>query len=54
MATNCVHWNPVLGEYYQKKRGEGFPHRKAMVATTNKLIRTIYALLIRGEKLKMY
>ena len=54
MATSCVHWNPVLGEYYQKKKGEGFPHRKAMVATTNKLIRTIYALLIRGEKLKMY
>jgi transposase len=54
MATSCVHWNPVLGEYYKKKRSEGFPHRKAMVATVNKLIRTIYALLIRGEKLKMY
>jgi hypothetical protein len=39
-----------LAEYYSKKRRQGFPHRKAMIATTNKLIRALYALLIRGEK----
>lgn len=50
MATNSLRSNPVLAEYYSKKREQGFPHRKAMIATTNKLIRAIYALLIRGEK----
>lgn len=50
MATNSLRSNPVLAEYYSKKRKQGFPHRKAMIATTNKLIRAIYALLIRGEK----
>jgi len=28
---------------------EGFPHRKAMVATMNKLIRTLHALLTKDE-----
>ena len=50
MATNSLRSNPVLAEYYSKKRAQGFPHRKAMIATTNKLIRALYALLIRGEK----
>lgn len=50
MATNSLRSNPVLAEYYSKKRQQGFPHRKAMIATTNKLIRALYALLIRGEK----
>lgn len=50
MASNSLRSNPVLAEYYSRKREQGFPHRKAMIATTNKLIRAIYALLIRGEK----
>jgi len=41
--------NIVFHAYYHKKREEGFPHRKAMVATMNKLIRTLHALLTKDE-----
>lgn len=50
MAQGSINWNPVFKAYYHKKREEGFPHRKAMVATMNKLIRTLFILLTRGEK----
>lgn len=50
MADSCVRHNIVFNAYYHKKRDEGFPHRKAMVATMNKLMRTIHALLTKGEK----
>jgi transposase len=50
MAQGSLKWNPVFNAYYHKKRDSGFPHRKAMVATMNKLIRTIFILLTRGEK----
>jgi len=53
MATRCVAWNPVLNEYYAKKRAEGFPHRKAMIATMNKMIKIIFILLTRGEKFEI-
>ena len=36
MAQKSVIYNPILREYYDKKRGEGFPHRKAMIAVLNK------------------
>lgn len=50
MAQMSVMHNPVFNEYYHKKRAEGFPHRKAMVAVMNKLTKVIFALLTRGEK----
>lgn len=50
MATGAWIYNPLFRAYYDKKRKEGFPHRKAMVALMNKLLRTIYALLTKGEK----
>lgn len=50
MAQGSINWNPVFNAYYHKKRDSGFPHRKAMVATMNKLIRTLFILLTRGEK----
>lgn len=53
MATKCVAWNPILNNYYTKKRTEGFPHRKAMIATINKMIKIIFILLTRGEKFKI-
>lgn len=53
MATKCVALNPVLGDYYTKKRGEGFSHRKAMIATSNKMIKIIFTLLTRGETFKL-
>jgi hypothetical protein len=49
MADSCVKHNIVFNAYYRKKRDAGFPHRKAMVATMNKLVRTIHALLSKDE-----
>lgn len=49
MADSCVKHNIVFNAYYHKKRDTGFPHRKAMVATMNKLARTIHALLSKDE-----
>ena len=49
MASGVKTYNPYFRAYYDKKRSEGFPHRKAMVALMNKLIRTIFALLTKGE-----
>ena len=53
MASKCATWNPVIGEYYSKKRNEGFSHRKAMIAATNKLLKIIYVLLSRGERFQI-
>lgn len=50
MADSCVRHNVVFNAYYHKKRDAGFPHRKAMIATLNKLMRTVHALLIKEEK----
>jgi transposase len=50
MATSSLRSNSILSEYYSKKIKQGFSHEKAMTATTNKLIRALYTLLIRGEK----
>ena len=50
MATRCTQYNAVIGSYYSKKRTEGFSHRKAMVATANKMLKILYVLLSRGEK----
>jgi transposase len=49
MADSCVKHNIVFNAYYRKKRDAGFPHRKAMVATMNKLVRTLHALLSKDE-----
>ena len=53
MASGARTYNPYFRAYYDKKRAEGFPHRKAMVALMNKLIRTVFALLTKGEKFIM-
>lgn len=49
MAQSCIRHNDMFHIYYQKKRDEGFPHRKAMIATMNKIIRVLYALLSQGK-----
>ncbi|MDD3997336.1 MAG: IS110 family transposase [Sphaerochaetaceae bacterium] len=49
IADSCMRHNVVFNAYYHKKREEGFPHRKAMVATMNKLVRTLHALLTKDE-----
>jgi len=42
-AFMIIH-NPVFYQYYQKKRGEGKPHRVAISHVAKKLVRLIYTL----------
>ena len=45
MAEKVVQFNEYFRAYYLKRRGEGLPYKKAVMATAHKLIRTIYAML---------
>jgi transposase len=45
MTVNVIRHNPLFKAYYEKKRSEGQPPKKAIFATAHKLIRTIYAML---------
>lgn len=49
MAFGTLKFSPFFRAYYDKKRNEGFSHRKAMVALMNKLLKIIFALLTKGE-----
>lgn len=50
MAFGALKFNPFFRAYYDKKKKEGFSHRKAMVALMNKMLKTIFAMLTKGEK----
>ena len=52
MAQKSIIWSPFFRAYYDKKRNEGFSHRKAMIAVMNKLTKIIFTLLTRGEMYK--
>ena len=45
MGQSLIIHNPHFKEYYDKKKKEGMPHRKAMIALCNKLLRILYSLL---------
>ena len=49
MAQRAIIHSSSFRAYYDKKRSEGFSHRKAMVAVMNKLSKIIFTLLTRGE-----
>jgi len=49
MAMGVIRCNIFFKAYYDKKRKEGFCHRKAMIALCNKLLRVIFALLKKRE-----
>ena len=49
MAQSLVIHNEHFREYYDKKKKEGMPHRKAMIALCNKLLRILYALLTKRQ-----
>ncbi|MHB1647007.1 MAG: transposase [bacterium] len=53
MAVSVIKYNNYFKDYYCKKKEEGFPHRKAMIALVNKLLRIIFALLTRKQKFNM-
>ena len=50
MANGIKRYNEYFGSYYQKKKNEGMPHRKAMIALCNKLLRILYTMLKNGTK----
>lgn len=52
MAQRAIIHSAFFRAYYDKKRSEGFSHRKAMVAVMNKLTKIIFTLLTRGEMYK--
>ncbi len=48
LMTFCtVRQNPVMKDYFLKRIREGLPFKKAMMATSHKLLRLIYAMLTR-------
>ncbi|MBO8436842.1 MAG: IS110 family transposase [Spirochaetes bacterium] len=49
MAQRAIIYSTFFRSYYDKKRNEGFSHRKTMVAVMNKLTKIIFTLLTRGE-----
>ena len=47
MTVSVVRFNPCFRGYFNKRRAEGLPYKKAILATAHKLIRVIYAMLSR-------
>lgn len=45
MAVCVIRCNPYFKAYFQKKRNEGMKYKKAVIATANKLLRVLFALL---------
>ncbi len=45
MATKVAQFNEHFRAYYLKRRKDGLPYKKAIMATAHKLIRTIFAML---------
>ena len=45
MAEKVVMFNDFFKAYYLKRREDGLPYKKAIMATAHKLIRTIFAML---------
>jgi transposase len=45
MTTRVIQYSDVFKVYYLKRRKEGLPYKKAVLATAHKLIRVIYAML---------
>jgi len=45
MTTSVIQYSDLFKVYYLKRRKEGLPYKKAVLATAHKLIRVIYAML---------
>lgn len=45
MTTQVIHYCDVFRAYYLKRKKDGLPYKKAVLATAHKLVRVIYALL---------
>ena len=49
MTTSVIQYTDIFKTYYQKRRKEGLPYKKAVLATSHKLIRVIYAMLTQRK-----
>jgi len=47
MTTKVIQYTDTFHAYYSKRRKEGLPYKKAVLATAHKLIRVIYAMLTK-------
>lgn len=45
MATKVIIYNDLFKAYYKKRRKDGLPYKKAVLATAHKLIRVMFAML---------
>lgn len=45
MSTKVIMYNDFFKEYYLKRREDGLPYKKAVMATAHKLIRILFAML---------
>lgn len=52
MTTCVVRGNNIFRAYYQKRRAEGQPFKKAIVATAHKLVRVFFAMLSKRTTYK--
>jgi transposase len=48
-AITAAFHNPVMAEFYQKKRSEGKAHRTAIGAVSRKMLYVIYAMMKSGQ-----
>jgi transposase len=49
MTTSVIQYTDIFHAYYQKRRKDGLPYKKAVLATAHKLIRVIYAMLTQRK-----
>ena len=47
MTTRVIINNALFKAYFKKRRQDGLPYRKAVLATAHKLIRVIFVMLSR-------
>jgi len=45
MTIRVIQFNDCFRNYYKKRMQDGFPFKKAVLATADKLLRVIYAML---------
>jgi len=45
MTTSVIQYTDIFKAYYLKRRKEGLPYKRAVLATAHKLVRVIYAML---------
>jgi len=53
MSTKVIMYNNFFKEYYLKRREDGLPYKKAVLATAHKLIRVIFAMLTNKTYFKV-